>query len=1294
MSFNGGSIVDFLLVKSKIVRKLRAANAYEVVIGELPTVLQEKVAEDSKEESVDNSKETEGEEVKENLSVRFKRTINPNSPFSGTTPLMSRSIPKCSPVRKASEVSEAEITRYENELRDWKKRTANVYQVLEECLGQRPMSIIRRELDNGDLESAWLKLNNHYISSKQTGISKIIDFLSATTQGSSETITEFAGRLEDLFNVLKDLDTEWSDSMKLDKLKRGILKGPKGSSFQTTLESIVLWGLSYEEAVNALEEKESYVSNNRDDLKSPKILFSNSNNNNTNFSSNSNYNVKNPSNRDNGNNICRFYQKGICTYGSRCKFKHIQNEKKVQCNYCHESGHLAQECPQLIKRNSNIVISKSAFNVTTNKFDESVIFLDTCATVHIVSNKDMIQDIRESASIIELNGIGGSKISTKIGNFLEFGEAVVIENGPNLLSVSKLKENNWKLSYDDNLDLFTITKDNTQFKFTNSDNNALYSTHFNIQAYEANLVISKESVETIHKRIGHINEESMIKLSELKGIDCKVEDIREFFKNRNCIHCQMGFESNVKARSRSERERCSNIGDLIHIDIFFLLNVPFLICVDDKSRYVNIIQLEDKSSYQLLESIKLLKQFYEANNFKIKLISSDSEKSIISIEQDLMEIGIKLSAVGPYTHEKVAESNIKQIKIKVRTIISEIQFNLPKKYVKFAVIAACKARNITSINGNNPAEFIFFNGINKNLTKYHFGQCLMAYVPNPKNDLSARSELVMVLNPEANGVVKVWVPSRKEVVRRYKFKSIIINKTIIDLINNSFITYESIKPNELSSYNLLYNINNDIDNANVEVNENVNENENENENVNINELSEIDNEKVYVNVMELSKSDNGIVNVNVKEFKKNDNENESEKEIENESSNTNEFYENVNDVDINYINYAFISEDDIKNDNGENQDFKNRAIYDELKQLYDYDVFDLSVDISDQTTIPAYMIVNEKFDAEGNYIKHKARLVAGGNFQIFDGNTKSNTIKHSSLMIVLNYCLNKSLILNTIDIKGAFLHANLSDNIWVKLKKNVSDILISIDNKFVNYTNNNGELNLKLKKALYGLKQASLAWYSTLKEKLMELGYMPTDNDPCLFKFKDNLLSIHVDDILCVNTSLEEYNRIKLYLIKNFKEITCSNGNKIQYLGVNIEYNNDIIKLDQSGYICKIIKKFNINDKCITPSDKYFFKNDENNKYNNLPLNEFENKKFLKMVMSLMYLSVQTRPDIAKEVSYMSTKINKANNYDMNKLIKIFKYLNNTMNDQLIITKNNFDLKIYIDASFNSHIDAKGLQVF
>lgn len=121
--------------------------------------------------------------------------------------------------------------------------------------------------------------------------------------------------------------------------------------------------------------------------------------------------------------------------------------------------------------------------------------------------------------------------------------------------------------------------------------------------------------------------------------------------------------------------------------------------------------------------------------------------------------------------------------------------------------------------------------------------------------------------------------------------------------------------------------------------------------------------------------------------------------------------------------------------------------------------------------------------------------------------------------------------------------------------------------------------------------------------------------------------------------------------IKRYFEITDMGSLKL-YLGIQIEKSNGLYYMHEEKYINKILETFNMSNSKPSkiPLDTGYFKilNDE-------PLES--NEIYRKVIGSLLYLSGNTRPDIAAAVSILSRKVSCPTQNDWNEVKRVLRYL-------------------------------------
>nr|GEW09795.1 retrovirus-related Pol polyprotein from transposon TNT 1-94 [Tanacetum cinerariifolium] len=159
-------------------------------------------------------------------------------------------------------------------------------------------------------------------------------------------------------------------------------------------------------------------------------------------------------------------------------------------------------------------------------------------------------------------------------------------------------------------------------------------------------------------------------------------------------------------------------------------------------------------------------------------------------------------------------------------------------------------------------------------------------------------------------------------------------------------------------------------------------------------------------------------------------------------------------------------------------------------------------------------LFKNKHNEEKTVIQNKSRLVVRGYRQVegidFEESFAPVTMMEA-IRIFLAYAAPKSFFMFQMDVKSAFLHGSLKENVYVCQPEG----FIDADHPSHVY---------KLKKALYGLNQALRAWYDELSTFLLQNHFFKGTIDLTLFirRFDDDILvvQVYVDDIIFGSTHL------------------------------------------------------------------------------------------------------------------------------------------------------------------------------
>ncbi|RVW67261.1 Retrovirus-related Pol polyprotein from transposon TNT 1-94 [Vitis vinifera] len=328
-----------------------------------------------------------------------------------------------------------------------------------------------------------------------------------------------------------------------------------------------------------------------------------------------------------------------------------------------------------------------------------------------------------------------------------------------------------------------------------------------------------------------------------------------------------------------------------------------------------------------------------------------------------------------------------------------------------------------------------------------------------------------------------------------------------------------------------------------------------------------------------------------------------------------------------------------------------------------------------------YRIKNEHDGSK----RYKARLVVKG-FQQKEGidytEIFSPVVKMSTIRLVLGMVAAENLHLEQLDVKTAFLHGDLEEDLY----------MIQPEGFIVQ-----GQENLvcKLRKSLYGLKQAPRQWYKKFDNFMHRIGFKRCEADHCCYvKSFDNsyiILLLYVDDMLIVGSDIEKINNLKKQLSKQFamKDL----GAAKQILGMRIirDKANGTLKLSQSEYVKKVLSRFNMNEAkpVSTPLGSHFKLSKEQSPKTEEERDHMSKVPYASAIGSLMYAMVCTRPDIAHAVGVVSRFMSRPGKQHWEAVKWILRYLKGSLDTCLCFTGASLKLQGYVDADFAGDIDSR-----
>lgn len=354
------------------------------------------------------------------------------------------------------------------------------------------------------------------------------------------------------------------------------------------------------------------------------------------------------------------------------------------------------------------------------------------------------------------------------------------------------------------------------------------------------------------------------------------------------------------------------------------------------------------------------------------------------------------------------------------------------------------------------------------------------------------------------------------------------------------------------------------------------------------------------------------------------------------------------------------------------------AMEEEYQSLLEHGTWELVDCPNGVKPIPAKWVFKIKRDASGNIERYKARLVVKGFKQVegIDYNEVYAPVsKHTTLRTLLSLVAMHDMELQHLDVKTAFLNGDLEEEIYMVQPQRFEQ----------------GDKVCKLIKSLYGLKQAPRAWHTKLKTELEIIGFVPSESDPGLFiyygKQYNIYLLVYVDDCLLAsdprNASALDNMRMELQKIFDIRNL----GDPKQFLGMEIERDREhkTLKITQKRLTLELLKEHDMLD-----SRKTSVPMNTSLKLERVgePLDTAK-YEYNKLIGSMLYLAVCTRPDIAYSVGALARYASEPTEEHWTAATGVLKYLNGTKDGGITFGSKATDLLGYCDADFGGDIDTR-----
>ncbi|WVY93107.1 hypothetical protein V8G54_032195 [Vigna mungo] len=324
----------------------------------------------------------------------------------------------------------------------------------------------------------------------------------------------------------------------------------------------------------------------------------------------------------------------------------------------------------------------------------------------------------------------------------------------------------------------------------------------------------------------------------------------------------------------------------------------------------------------------------------------------------------------------------------------------------------------------------------------------------------------------------------------------------------------------------------------------------------------------------------------------------------------------------------------------------------EMKALQQNETWELVDCPPGKKPVGCRLIYAIKYKADDTIERLKARLVAKGYTQTYGVDyteTFAPVAKLNTVRVLLSLAVNLDWPLQQFDVKNAFLHGELSEEVYMELPPGCM------------VPKKHSQKVCKLRKSLYGLKQSPRAWFGRFLEAMTVFGYHQSNFDHTLFLKKQNgkitTLIIYVDDMIVTGNDPEEQKALQSYLFGKFemKDLDLLRETNME------ECHPATTPIEEGLKLCL--------------------------EQNHIPVDK---GRYQRLVGQLMYLA-HTRLYLTYALSVVSQYMHNPGEKHMNVVMHILRYLKSAPGRGILFTKHTDyqEINVYTDADWAGAINER-----
>ncbi|WVZ17444.1 hypothetical protein V8G54_010426 [Vigna mungo] len=921
-----------------------------------------------------------------------------------------------------------------------------------------------------------------------------------------------------------------------------------------------------------------------------------------------------------------------------------KDKRTVECFTCHRMGHYSYECwfnkGKSVKKDHSkeahlaevesdsepimLMAITSPRNDKPSNYDKPSRYLDSGCSNHMTCNKEWmfnVDETRESKvrvadnSTLQVEGIGNVVIKRKNGEIVIIKNVLLVpEMKCNLLSIGQLVENGFTVVMSNKGQAEIFDRDDKLILRTNICKNRTFQITLDTVETQCMKVVKDDETWRWHLRYGHLNFHDLQRLRKKEMVSGLPEIVMSEGSCETCIiakQTKRPFKTHLQIRSKE-------LLQVVHSDVCGPMETPtlsgnryFVTFVDEFSRMTWVFLIKFKS--EVLEVFKKYKKQVEnESERRIKLLRTDGggEYTSHEFEEYCCAQGITHEIIAPYTpqHNGLAER-------RNRTIMNMARSLLREKGVIRRLWGEAVATSVYLLN-RCPTKMLpddvphaKWTGTKPSIKHLRiFGSLVFSHIADQKRrKLDDKGEAMVFVGYHSTGAYKLYNP--------------IIEKTIVsrDVVfledeNWNWETNQTSMKTSRSVLQLPLQVEEDCMETETRINRDQNPEETS---------MRPRRQKVRPShFMDFEMfSDAGV------------------------------------DEEGNIVHLALLAGSEPVNINEAlSQSHWKKAMEEELRSIERNETWKM-VDLPpNKRCIGVKWVFKTKLNPDGTVSKHKARLVAKGFLQregIDFQEVYAPIARLETIRVVIAIACAKKWTLSALDVKSAFLHGHLEEEVYVKQPPGFS----SEENKHKVY---------KLNKALYGLRQAPRAWNKRINDFLISQGFERSRVEHSLYvKVGDKgnilVLCLYVDDLMVTGSCLEEIVSFKTILKAEFDMTDL--GRLSYFLGLEFTYTAAGVFMHQKKFIQDLLDKFRMTQ-CNAARNPL----DVNAKLTQIEEEESVGETWYKQIIGSLRFLCNSRPDLAYGVGLLSRFMSKPKKSHLIAAKRILRYVRGTSDHDILFS--------------------------